>query len=362
LRFPCHYKEKLAGSHYNRSAMHVKPTIEHNISLRHLNTFGVEANARAYLKLTDVAQLHAIRSDSQLNALPRLILGGGSNLLLTADFEGMVIHVDLRGIEVVGTDDKASYVRAAAGENWHQFVQWTLAQGYAGLENLSLIPGSVGAAPIQNIGAYGVEVKDLIHSVTTFDFASGDIVTLDNAQCAFAYRDSIFKHALRERAVILDVTFALPKDWQANMRYADVAQELQARAIEQPSARDISDAVIAIRQRKLPDPAVIGNAGSFFKNPLVTAARRDALLQQYPQLVSYAQADGSYKLAAGWLIDQCGWKGRSLGAAGVYEKQALVLINRGGASGQEIWQLAQAIQKDVLDRFGVTLEPEPVRV
>ncbi len=342
--------------------MHVKPAIEHNISLLHLNTFGVEAHAHAYLKLTDAAQLQAICSDERLSALPRLILGGGSNLLLTSDFAGLVIHMDLHGIDVVAEDDKATYVRVAAGENWHQFVLWTLAHGYAGLENLSLIPGSAGAAPIQNIGAYGVEVKDLIHNVTFFDFASGDIVTLDNAQCAFAYRDSIFKHALRDRAVILDVTFALPKAWQANTRYADVAQELQARAIAKPSARDISDAVIAIRQRKLPDPAVIGNAGSFFKNPLVTAAKRDGLLQQHPQLVSYAQADGSYKLAAGWLIDQCGWKGRSLGAAGVYEKQALVLVNRGGASGADIWKLAQAIQKDVLDRFDVELEPEPVRI
>jgi len=342
--------------------MHAKPAIEHNISLRHLNTFGVEANAHAYLKLTDATQLRAIREDSQLNALPRLVLGGGSNLLLTSDFAGLVIHMDLRGIEVVAEDDKAIYVRASAGENWHQFVLWTLAHGYAGLENLSLIPGSVGAAPIQNIGAYGVEVKDLLHSVTIFDFATGDITTLNNAQCAFAYRDSVFKSELRDRAVILDVTFALPKAWQANMRYADVVQELQARAIEKPTARDISDAVIAIRQRKLPDPAIIGNAGSFFKNPLVSADKRDALLQQYPQLVSYAQPDGSYKLAAGWLIEQCGWKGRSLGAAGVYEKQALVLVNRGDASGSDIWKLAQAIQKDVQDRFGVELEAEPVKI
>lgn len=362
MHIPYRYREKAGGSDYNRSAMFVKATIQHNISLRHLNTFGVEAHAHAYLKLTDVAQLQAVRGDEQFNALPRLILGGGSNLLLTNDFAGLVIHMDLRGIDVIAEDDKAIYVRAAAGENWHQFVLWTLAHGYAGLENLSLIPGSVGAAPIQNIGAYGIEVKDSLHSVNIFDFVSGDIVTLDNAQCAFAYRDSIFKHALRDRAVILSVTFALPKAWQANTRYADVAQELQARAIDKPSARDISDAVIAIRQRKLPDPAVIGNAGSFFKNPLVTAAKRNALLQQHPQLVSYVQVDGSYKLAAGWLIDQCGWKGRSLGAAGVYEKQALVLVNRSGASGADIWNLAQAIQKDVLDRFGVELEPEPVRI
>lgn len=354
--------EKAATSDYNRSAMHANLPIQQHVSLRHLNTFGVEALAHAYLKLGDVEMLRAIRDDQKLTQLPRLVLGGGSNMLLTADFPGLVVHVDLHGIDVIREDDNATYLRVAAGENWHQFVQWTLAHGFSGLENLSLIPGSVGAAPIQNIGAYGVEVKDFIHSVSAFDFVSGEIVTLTRDQCAFAYRDSIFKHELRDRAVIVDVTFALPKQWQANTNYADVTQELQARVITSPTARDVSDAVIAIRQRKLPDPAVIGNAGSFFKNPLVPAAQRDALLQQHPQMVSYPQTDGSFKLAAGWLIDQCGWKGRSLGAAGVYEKQALVLVNRGGATGHEIWQLAQAIQTDVLARFGVQLEAEPVKI
>lgn len=345
---------------YNRRAMTSLPQIQFDFPLRALNTFGVDATARAYLQVTSGEMLPKVRGSAALSALPRLVLGGGSNILLTQDFPGLVLHMCSQGIAIAGQDDDATYVRAAAGESWHGFVQWTLAQGLGGLENLSLIPGSVGAAPIQNIGAYGVELKDRFHSLQAFDFDTGDVFTLDRAACRFGYRDSVFKHALLDRAVVLEVTFALPKRWQPNIGYADVAQELAIRGLTAPSARDISDAVIAIRTRKLPDPAVIGNAGSFFKNPLVTASQRDALLVRFPALVSYAQADGSYKLAAGWLIDQCGWKGRTLGAAGVYEKQALVLVNRGDASGGEIVRLAEAIQTDVLARYGVRLEPEPV--
>ncbi|HEX7645043.1 MAG TPA: UDP-N-acetylmuramate dehydrogenase [Noviherbaspirillum sp.] len=335
--------------------------ISRDISLSRYNTFGLEARAERFLSLTDASQL-TLLSEAAFSGMPRLILGCGSNVLLTRDFPGIVIHVELKGITLLGEDDEVRRIRVAAGENWHGFVMWTLAQGYGGLENLSLIPGSAGAAPIQNIGAYGVEAGELIESVTVYDFTSGTTSTLSHAECVFGYRDSVFKHALRDSALILDVTFALPKAWQPNTRYAEVAQELAARGIAKPSARAISDAVIAIRKRKLPDPAVIGNAGSFFKNPVVPAAQRDALLQAHPNLVSYAQPDGSYKLAAGWLIDQCGWKGRSLGNAGVYEKQALVLVNRGGATGEEVWRLAQAVQEDVGARFGVRLEPEPVVV
>lgn len=334
--------------------------IQYDFSLRKHNTFGVEASAHAYLPVTSTDMLVAVKSDATLAALPRLVLGGGSNILLTRDFPGLVLHMETSGMAIVGADDDATYVRAAAGENWHQFVLWTLAQGLGGLENLSLIPGSVGAAPIQNIGAYGIEIKDRFHALTLFDFETGEQVILSKDACMFGYRDSVFKHRLRERAVVLDVTFALPKKWQPDLRYADVTQELAARGISEPTAQDISAAVIAIRSRKLPDPAVIGNAGSFFKNPVVTTVQRDTLLARYPQLVNYAQPDGSVKLAAGWLIDQCGWKGKTAGAAGVYEKQALVLVNRGGASGSEIAQLAHAIQADVSKRFDVLLEPEPI--
>jgi UDP-N-acetylmuramate dehydrogenase len=250
----------------------------------------------------------------------------------------------------------------AAGENWHAFVQWTLEQGMPGLENLSLIPGTAGAAPIQNIGAYGVETRDYFHSLTAFDPDSGQFVTLDRDACRFAYRDSIFKHEAGRGLIIVDVTFALPKAWTPNLRYAELAQAVAAQGIAVPTARDVAATVIAVRRRKLPDPAEIGNAGSFFKNPVVSAAVCERLLAQYPALVHHRQADGSEKLAAGWLIDQCGWKGRSLGQAGVYEKQALVLVNRGGATGAEVQALARAIQQDVQARYGVVLEPEPVFV
>jgi UDP-N-acetylmuramate dehydrogenase len=334
--------------------------IQYDFSLRGNNTFGIDAKAHAYLSISSADDLALVCQTAWLKELPRMVLGGGSNILLTRDFPGIVLHMCSKGIEIVDEDKDAIYVRAAAGENWHAFVQWTLQQGLSGLENLSLIPGSVGAAPIQNIGAYGVELKDCFHSLSAFDFETGQIFTLDKAGCTFGYRDSVFKHRLRDRAVILDVTFALPKQWQPNLQYADVAQEIAMREIATPTARDISDAVIAIRSRKLPDPAVIGNAGSFFKNPVVSAAQRNTLLELHPNMVNYAQFDGSYKLAAGWLIDQCGWKGKSLGKAGVYEKQALVLVNRGGASGHEVERLAAAIQADVKARFGVSLEPEPV--
>jgi UDP-N-acetylmuramate dehydrogenase len=331
--------------------------LQRDFPLRNLNTFGIDAAAAAYLPIVDADLLRAVRNDAALAALPRLVLGGGSNLLLTRDFPGLVLHMRNAGIAIVDSDERATYVRAAAGENWHRLVLWTLQQGLGGLENLSLIPGSVGASPIQNIGAYGVEIKDLLHSVTIYDFIDDAVLTLDNADCAFAYRDSIFKHALRNRAVVLDVTFALPKQWQPRIAYAELAKML---GNQQPTPTQISEAVIAIRRAKLPDPAIIGNAGSFFKNPVVTLRQRDELLQKFPELVSYAQADGSAKLAAGWLIDQCGWKGKTLGAAGVYPRQALVLVNNGGASGADIVALAQAIQADVKKRFCVSLEPEPV--
>jgi UDP-N-acetylmuramate dehydrogenase len=263
---------------------------------------------------------------------------------------------------VVSESEQQVIVRAEAGENWHEFVQWTLAQGLPGLENLSLIPGSVGAAPIQNIGAYGSELAEFFHSLTLFDFATRETRVLSREDCNFGYRDSIFKHALRDRAVIIDVSFALPRQWHPNLRYAELAAELAAHSVSDPTAQDIADAVIAIRRRKLPDPAEIGNAGSFFKNPVVSQAQHAQLLAEYPQLVSYAQADGSIKLAAGWMIDQCGWKGRSVGAAGVHDRQALVLVNRGGAAGSDVLALATKIVDDVRTRFGVSLETEPVIV
>jgi UDP-N-acetylmuramate dehydrogenase len=328
--------------------------------LEALNTFRIAARARHYLRVTDPGQLAAVLAEPTLAALPRLVLGGGSNLLFTRDFDGLVLHMALAGREIVGIDAGCTLVRARAGENWHEFVQWTLAQGLGGLENLSLIPGTVGAAPIQNIGAYGAEIKDVFHSLTAFDLANGEVRTMAAPDCRFGYRDSVFKHADGAQLVVLDVTFALPTAWQPNLRYAELANEIAAAGIGQPTPRQVGDAVIAIRRRKLPDPADIGNAGSFFKNPVVPGEQCARLLATFPNMVHHAQPDGSEKLAAGWLIDQCGWKGKSIGPAGVYPKQALVLVNNGGASGADIVRLAQAIKADVMERYGVLLEPEPV--
>jgi UDP-N-acetylmuramate dehydrogenase len=332
--------------------------IAHDFPLASLNTFRIPARARRYLRVTGAGQLAGALADPELGALPRLLLGGGSNLLFTRDFDGLVLHMALAGREIVGAENGCTLVRAAAGENWHDFVQWTLEQGCGGLENLSLIPGTVGAAPIQNIGAYGAEIKDVFHSLTVFDTGSGAQRILRAADCRFGYRDSVFKHADGAGMVVLDVTFALPRAWQPNLRYAELAHELAGNAA--PSARQVADAVIAVRRRKLPDPAVIGNAGSFFKNPVVTGEQCARLLQAFPDLVHHRQPDGTEKLAAGWLIDRCGWKGRNMGPAGVYPKQALVLVNNGGARGEDVVRLARAIQADVAQRYGVALEPEPV--
>ncbi len=339
-------------------------TLSRDFSLQPYNTFGLDAHAAAYLRVQDTARLAAALADPGLAAMPRLLLGGGSNILLTGDFDGLVLHMVNVGKAIVGERDGRVLVKAAAGENWHGLVEWTLDQGLGGLENMALIPGTAGAAPIQNIGAYGTELKDVFHALTVHDPATGATRTMDAAACRFAYRDSVFKQPAGAGLVIVDVTLALMRqaDWRPNLRYAELAQALQDAGIAAPDARQVSDMVVAIRRRKLPDPAVIGNAGSFFKNPVVTGEHCARLLAQFPALVHHAQPDGSEKLAAGWLIDQCGWKGRTMGAAGVYPKQALVLVNNGGATGAEVVALARAIQADVLAKYGVALETEPVFV
>ncbi len=337
--------------------------------LTKLNTLGLTAQARAGFAVQSLTDLQQFRTDPELKNWPRLVLGGGSNLVFTQDFPGLVLHMCSRGIMLEGESEDGQVrvrVRASAGESWHGLVEWSLAQGLGGLENLSLIPGTVGAAPIQNIGAYGVELQQVLHSVIYFDWLTQEVATLSNRECCFAYRDSIFKHALKDRAVILEVVFALPKKWRPNLHYAELAQAMAgltaAAGVAEPTAQQISAAVCAIRRRKLPDPAVLGNVGSFFKNPVLTPDAFARVWQQFPAVVSYQQADGTVKLAAGWLIDQCGWKGRRLGPMGVYDKQALVLVNHGGARGDDVLALARQIQADVLARFGVMLEPEPLFV
>ena len=326
------------------------------------NTFGFDVRARLACRIEHEDQVLPAVRDPRAAGLPRLVLGGGSNVVLTRDFDGLVLLIALRGRRLAREDEEAWYVEAAAGENWHEFVAWTLAQGMPGLENLALIPGTVGAAPIQNIGAYGLEMCERFASLRAVELATGEAVELDAQACRFGYRDSFFKREGRDRFVITAVTFRLPKAWVPRAAYADIARELAAdgHGDASPSPQAIFDAVVAVRRAKLPDPLQLGNAGSFFKNPVVSAAQFEALQRQEPEVVSYRQPDGQVKLAAGWLIDRCGWKGRALGAAAVHERQALVLVNRGGASGAEVLALAQAIQRDVLARFGVELEAEPV--
>jgi UDP-N-acetylmuramate dehydrogenase len=335
--------------------------LRRNVDLKACNTLALPARCALFATVRQPEQLLALVAEAR--GMRRFILGGGSNLVLTGDFDGLVLHMAIAGRQLAGEDGKAWYVRVGAGENWHDFVHWTLAQGWPGLENLALIPGTVGAAPIQNIGAYGLEVAEYLHSLRAVDLDSGASKEFDRAACRFGYRDSVFKQEgwhLNGRYAITDVTFRLPKRWQARTGYADVAKELAARAIAMPTAQDIAAAVIAVRQRKLPDPANIPNAGSFFKNPLVSAAIAGEMAVKYPTLAQYAQPDGTVKLAAGWLIEQAGWKGKDLGPVGMYEQQALILVNRGGACGHDVQALATAVQQSVAERFGVALEAEPI--
>lgn len=335
------------------------PLLEHNADLTARNTLALPGRAARYATITAVDQLAA----AEFGATPRFILGGGSNLVLTGDFDGLVLHMAIPGRHLLKEDADAWYVEAGAGEDWPGFVQWTLARGWPGLENLSLIPGTVGAAPIQNIGAYGLEVAERLHSLTAYDFATGCLVAFGADDCRFGYRDSIFKQEGWHRSgrfAITAVCFRLPKAWVASCRYGDLAAELAARGKAAPDPRDIADAVIALRRRKLPDPAEIPNAGSFFHNPVVDAATAARLTAAHPGLPRYPQADGGVKLAAGWLIEQAGWKGRRLGPIGMYEKQALVLVNHGGGDGPAVKRAMAAVQADVAARFGIDLVPEPV--
>ena len=325
-------------------------------SLRTRNTFAVEATAPLLVEVADAAALPDVLARHAGDA--PMLLGGGSNLLFAADPPGAVIALATRGSAIVADGDNA-IVRADAGVAWHDFVLWTLAQGLCGLENLALIPGTVGAAPIQNIGAYGVEVRERIHAVEAFDRRRNAMLRLGNAACDFAYRDSLFKRD-PEHYVVTAVEFALPRTPCLRLDYAGIGEELAAMGVANPTPRDVSDAVIRIRRRKLPDPAVIGNAGSFFKNPIVPVAQAEALQAEHPSLPLFRGAgDDTRKLSAAWLIDQCGWKGHREGDAGVAPSHALVLVNHGHATGMQLLDLARRIAGSVRERFGVAIEPEP---
>lgn len=336
--------------------------VQENISLKQYNTFGIEARARYFGKFSTTEGLAALLDTTK--ALPVLILGGGSNILLAKDIDGMVLKNEVKGIEEIGEDERYIYVEAGAGENWHQFVQYCISRNWAGLENLSLIPGNVGASPMQNIGAYGVEVKEVFNSLTAFHIHDRTIHTFTPGDCEFGYRESVFKGKYRNQFVIMRVCFRLRKDPVFHTGYGAVREELERMGVTTLSIKAVAQAVINIRSSKLPDPAMTGNAGSFFKNPSIDRAVYLRLKERFPGMVGYDNPDGTVKLAAGWLIEHSGpkegvsWKGYRLGDAGCHTQQALVLVNYGHASGKEIYGLSEAIVRSVENKFGVRLERE----
>jgi UDP-N-acetylmuramate dehydrogenase len=328
-----------------------------NMGLKHRNTFGLDSTAELAYDITSGDQLPALMQELEEKKMDWRALGGGSNVILPECLPGATLLINILGQEVLKSDAQNTYLSVGAGVDWHDLVAWTLEHDLLGLENLALIPGTVGAAPIQNIGAYGVEVGEYIDRIEVFDSATHAFVTLPQDACQFAYRDSYFKQN-PHRFIVTRVVFKLPKAWQARLQYADLAKKFTG-ANSNPSVQQIFDAVCAIRSQKLPDPKVIGNAGSFFQNPIIADAQYKLLMNQFPGLVSYPDLTGKRKLAAGWLIDHCGFKGKSAGPVGVYEKQALVLINHGGGTATDILNLAKSIQEAVLGRFNVQLEIEP---
>ena len=331
--------------------------IQENVSLKNFNTFGVEANARYFVEISRKEELTELFLDPQWKITKTLVMGGGSNMLLINDFEGLVIRINIRGIEHRLSHNDV-FVEAGAGEVWNDLVNYCVIRGYAGLENLSLIPGSVGAAPIQNIGAYGVELQDVFHSCTAFELATGNFKTFTKADCRFDYRESAFKNELKQQYIITSVKFHLSLTPNFNLKYGAIEQELANRQISSPSIKDISQVVAHIRVSKLPDPSTIGNAGSFFKNPIIGPEQFAAIQAKFPDVVHYAASQGTVKLAAGWLIEQCGWKGKVVGRTGTWKNQALVLVNHGGATGDEVYQLSSEIIDSVYAKFGVTLQRE----
>lgn len=331
--------------------------IQKNYPLKDYNTFGISAFASEFVSVKTIAELTEVIGQNQGKKL--FILGGGSNMLLTQDIDALVIHVDIKGIEVVWQDDANVHIKAMAGENWHGFVQHCIAQNYGGIENLSLIPGNVGTTPIQNIGAYGTEIKDTMVSCEALEIAKQQLETFTNDECKFAYRESIFKGPFKGQYIITSVTFKLTKkDHKINTSYGDIATELTAKGIVIPTIKDVGNAITAIRQSKLPDPKELGNSGSFFKNPIITIEQFEKLHLLHPQMPHYTLNDSEVKVPAGWLIEQCGFKGKRFGDAGVHARQALVIVNYGNATGRELLDLSKNIQKTVFDTFGISIEAE----
>lgn len=336
----------------------IKQMIQENISLRLYNTFGIDVHARFFSRFTNAETLQDILDAVKQKTSAILVLGGGSNVLFTGDVNGLVVKNEIGGIQPVAEDEDYIYLEAGAGVNWHQFVLYCLENNYAGVENLALIPGNVGASPMQNIGAYGVEIKDVFHELKAFDIQDRVEVVFDKAGCEFGYRESVFKHKHRNRFIITSVTYKLSKKPRFNTSYGAIEAELEKMQAKDLTIQAIAKAVINIRNSKLPDPNIIGNAGSFFKNPEVSAEKFEELKEKNPSVVGYKLENGNVKLAAGWLIEQCGWKGYRKGDAGCHAKQALVLVNYGQATGKEIFDLSTAILDSVYEKFGVRLERE----
>jgi UDP-N-acetylmuramate dehydrogenase len=336
--------------------------IQENILIKEYNTFGISVCANLFAKFNSVSELSELlefnKPQTPNPKLRTLILGGGSNILFTKNFEGLVLKNEIKGIKTIKEDEHHIYVNVGAGENWHQFVLHCIKNGWAGVENLSLIPGNVGASPMQNIGAYGVEIKDVFYSLEAYHILDKKMVNFTLNDCEFGYRESVFKKKFKDEFVITDVTYRLNRIPAFNITYGAISQELEKMGVKDLNLQAVSEAVINIRSRKLPDPAVIGNAGSFFKNPEIQNSKFKSLKEKYPEIVGYDLPNGNIKLAAGWLIEQAGWKGYRKGDAGCHEKQALVLVNYGNAAGSEIFELSEKILNSVREKFGVELERE----
>lgn len=332
--------------------------IHQNFSLKNYNTFSIEITCKYFAEIFTVEDLQYLIQDVQFANTPKMILGGGSNILFTQNFEGLIIKNSIKGINIIQEDENHVYVKVAAGENWHQLVKYALINNYAGIENLSLIPGQVGAAPMQNIGAYGVEIESVFHQLEAINLSNGHLEIFDKTDCKFGYRESIFKKELKGKFCITSVTFCLNKHPTINSQYGAIQQVLNDMNITQPTIQDISAAVIKIRTSKLPNPKEFGNAGSFFKNPEITITQFQSLQQQYPNIPHYPTTHNLIKIPAGWLIEQCGFKGKKIGNTGAHAQQALVLVNYGNATGKEIYQLALQIQQNVQQKFGIAIEAE----
>jgi UDP-N-acetylmuramate dehydrogenase len=333
-------------------------TIKESVSLKALNTFGLDVYAKYFAQIANEDDLREVLSSRVLSGQAHLILGGGSNILFKGDFDGLVLKNELLGKEIVFEDDKEAIVKIGAGENWHEFVLWALDKGFYGAENLSLIPGTVGASPIQNIGAYGVELKDIFQSLEAIHVETLKKEFFLKKDCDFGYRSSIFKEKYSNQYFITSISFALKKENNVNISYGEVGKVLEEMQLQVITPKAVSDAIIQIRSSKLPNPAIVGNAGSFFKNPEIDQAHFQRLQAKYPNIVYYALNDNSFKIPAGWLIDQCGWRGKVVGNTGTYKNQALVIVNHGGASGEEIITLTKKIEQSVLDKYDIQLVRE----